>query len=84
MDKVGRWHSVPNCWGLRERSFIYRYPNKLSCLIISDVDDVKPSCLIVFRLKKKENTCIYGSASRVEEKNLLAQLSSKDPFLILH
>jgi hypothetical protein len=35
-------------------------------------------------LKKKKNTCIDGSAFRVEEKNLLTQLNSKGPFLILH
>jgi hypothetical protein len=40
--------------GPRERSFIYRYPNKLSCLIVYDVDDAKSSCLIDFYVKEEE------------------------------
>jgi hypothetical protein len=39
-------------WSPRERSFIYGYPNKPSCLIVSVVD-AKLSCLIVFYVKEE-------------------------------
>jgi hypothetical protein len=44
----GRRHRLLKFLGSIERLFIYRYPNKLSYLIVSDVDDAKSSYLIIF------------------------------------